>query len=206
MTPRATVLIVFVVFALTVPGVVGSGFAAPIPDYFKDEWVGFVCLTASPPGSPPISVLVQFNFDQVTFGGISLIRANSLFTYLTSNLGLLSPTIGNNPQTTCSLTPSQTLAMFPGATALQAAQQVSGSFQQLGFPPYIPDVDMLLYAHVSGFAEHAKARRWWEGLLNGDTEVAIAAPALFGFIRLATSPRVFNRPFSIGDVLGRVEA
>jgi hypothetical protein len=137
MTPRATVLIVFVLVALVVPGVVGSAFAAPIPDYFEDEWVGFVCLTATPPGSPPISVLVQFNFDQVTFGGIPPNRANSLFTYLTSNLGLLSPIIGNNPQTTCSLTPSQTLAMFPGATALQAAQQVSGTFQQLSFARYI---------------------------------------------------------------------
>ena len=39
----------------------------------------------------------------------------------------------------------------------------------------VPDVNMLLYAQVSGFAEHAKARRWWEGLLNGDREVAIEA-------------------------------
>lgn len=70
----------------------------------------------------------------------------------------------------------------------------------------IPDVNMLLYAHVSGFTEHAKARRWWEGLLNGDKEVAIAAPALFGFVRLATSPRVFDRPLAIGDALERVEA
>ena len=69
----------------------------------------------------------------------------------------------------------------------------------------IPDVNMLLYAHVRGFAEHAKARRWWEGLLNGDREVAIAAPALFGFVRLATSSQVFDRPLAVGGALDQVE-
>lgn len=137
MTLTRIALTVMVLFALAVPGVVGSGIAAPIPPFFEEESVGFVCLTASPPGSPPTSVLVQFNFDKIAFGGIPLTRADSLFSFLTSNLGLLSPIIGSNPQTTCSLTPSQTLVQFPGATALQAAQQVSGSFQQLGFSRYI---------------------------------------------------------------------
>lgn len=137
MTLKTTVLTVLVLFALAVPGVVGSGFALPLPDYFADEWVGFVCLTASPPGSPPTSVLVQFMFDKSTNGGISLTGADSLFAFLTGNLGLLSPIIGSNPQTACSLTPSQTQVEFPGATGLQAAQFVSGSFQQLGFSRYI---------------------------------------------------------------------
>jgi toxin-antitoxin system PIN domain toxin len=70
----------------------------------------------------------------------------------------------------------------------------------------VPDVNMLLYAQISGFAEHAKARRWWEGLLNGEREVAIAAPAVFGFVRLATSPRVFDRPLVVGDAIERVES
>lgn len=69
----------------------------------------------------------------------------------------------------------------------------------------VPDVNLLLYAQITAFAEHPKARRWWEGLLDGDTEVAIAAPALFGFIRLATSPRVFDRPLEVTDAIQRVE-
>ncbi len=69
----------------------------------------------------------------------------------------------------------------------------------------VPDVNLLLYAHVEGFAEHGRARRWWEGLLNGDREVAIGAPALFGFVRLVTSPRVFDRPLPVADALERVE-
>jgi toxin-antitoxin system PIN domain toxin len=69
----------------------------------------------------------------------------------------------------------------------------------------VPDVNLLLYAHVSGFAEHARARRWWEDLLNGDTEVGLGGPGLFGFVRLATNPRVFVRPLGVGEALAHVE-
>ena len=30
----------------------------------------------------------------------------------------------------------------------------------------VPDVNLLLDAHVKGFAEHPKARRWWEDLMK----------------------------------------
>src|SRR5262245_50894918 len=60
-------------------------------------------------------------------------------------------------------------------------------------------------AHVAGFAEHGRACRWWEALLNGDREGAIAVPALFGFVRLVTGPRVFDRPLPVTDALERVE-
>jgi toxin-antitoxin system PIN domain toxin len=69
----------------------------------------------------------------------------------------------------------------------------------------VPDVNLLIYAHVRGFAEHARARRWWEDLMNGEKQVGIAAPALFGFVRLATSPRVLDRPLPVADALVRVE-
>lgn len=70
----------------------------------------------------------------------------------------------------------------------------------------VPDVNLLLYAHISGFAEHARARRWWEGLMNGDREVGLGAAGLFGFVRLATSPRVLDRPLEVREALGHVEA
>lgn len=54
----------------------------------------------------------------------------------------------------------------------------------------VPDVNLLLYAHVTGFPEHAKARR---------------APALFGFVRLATNAQVFDRPLGVDDALRHVE-
>jgi uncharacterized protein len=69
----------------------------------------------------------------------------------------------------------------------------------------VPDINLLLYAHVSGFAEHGDARRWWEGLLNSRTQVGIASPVLFGFIRLCTNHRILDRPMPIDRVLGGVE-
>ncbi len=51
----------------------------------------------------------------------------------------------------------------------------------------VPDINLLLYAVVDGFLEHPRARVWWEQTLSSNEPVAIAAPALFGFVRLATS-------------------
>lgn len=69
----------------------------------------------------------------------------------------------------------------------------------------VPDVNLLVYAHVHGFAEHAKARGWWEGLMNGRHEVGVVGPALFGFVRLVTSPRVFDHPMDVGEALAHVD-
>lgn len=69
----------------------------------------------------------------------------------------------------------------------------------------IPDVNLLLYAQVSAFAEHRRARVWWEALMNGAREVGIASPALFGFVRLASNPRVLDRPLAVDEAVTRVE-
>lgn len=69
----------------------------------------------------------------------------------------------------------------------------------------VPDVNLLLYATISAFDEHARARRWLEELLNGQGTVGLAAPSLFGFIRLATNPRIFDPPLAVDDAVARVE-
>ena len=69
----------------------------------------------------------------------------------------------------------------------------------------VPDVNLLLYAEMASFPEHEAARRWWEGALGGGEEVGIAPPALFGFVRIATNPRVFDPPLSVEAALARVE-
>jgi toxin-antitoxin system PIN domain toxin len=69
----------------------------------------------------------------------------------------------------------------------------------------IPDVNLLLYAHFDGYAEHAKARAWWDGLLNGRIDVGMPGVALFGFLRLATSRKLFDSPMSVETALARVE-
>jgi toxin-antitoxin system PIN domain toxin len=69
----------------------------------------------------------------------------------------------------------------------------------------IPDVNLLLYAHIASFPEHPAARRWWESLMNGNEPVGVPAPALFGFVRLATHARIFDPPLSVAGALSRVE-
>jgi toxin-antitoxin system PIN domain toxin len=69
----------------------------------------------------------------------------------------------------------------------------------------VPDVNLLLYAHVEAFAEHPKARLWWDALLNGQTEIGIAGVVLFGFLRLATHRKLFDPPMSVEAALSRVE-
>lgn len=70
----------------------------------------------------------------------------------------------------------------------------------------VPDVNLLLYAHITGFPEHTRARRWWEELLGGELEVGLTPVALFGFLRLATNPRVFDPPMPVGPAIERVES
>lgn len=68
----------------------------------------------------------------------------------------------------------------------------------------VVDVNLLLYAVVTGFPDHGRARTWWETTLNGQTEVALTAPALFGFLRLSTNPRVLTVPLAIEQALAYV--
>ncbi len=69
----------------------------------------------------------------------------------------------------------------------------------------IPDVNLLLYAHIEGMPEHRKALAWWQGLLNSEEAVGIALPALFGFIRIVTNPRIFDRPMSVDGAVETTE-
>ncbi|WP_394850517.1 type II toxin-antitoxin system VapC family toxin [Pendulispora brunnea] len=69
----------------------------------------------------------------------------------------------------------------------------------------IPDINLLLYANFSAYPDHVRARSWWEELLNGDEDVAIPGPTLFGFVRLATNRKLFDPPMSVELALTTVE-
>ena len=69
----------------------------------------------------------------------------------------------------------------------------------------VPDLNLLLYAVFDGFLEHPRARRWWEETLSGREAVGLSGLVLFGFLRLATSRRVFVRPLSLAQAIGHVE-
>jgi uncharacterized protein len=70
----------------------------------------------------------------------------------------------------------------------------------------VPDVNLLLYAHVSAFRQHRAAKKWWEALLAGRQDVGVASPALFGFVRLATNRKVLEPPMEVEGALERVES
>ncbi|HZB50761.1 MAG TPA: type II toxin-antitoxin system VapC family toxin [Mycobacteriales bacterium] len=66
------------------------------------------------------------------------------------------------------------------------------------------DTNLLLYAHVSDFEQHEAARRWLDGVLGGRSRVGLPWPALLGFVRLVTNPRVFPRPEPAADAWDQV--
>lgn len=58
----------------------------------------------------------------------------------------------------------------------------------------LPDVNVLLYALRADSADHPRASVWLADVHAGDEPVALCAPVLSGFLRLATHPRVFHTP------------
>lgn len=60
----------------------------------------------------------------------------------------------------------------------------------------VPDINLLLYAHIEAFPEHRSACAWWNESMNGEEPVALVEAVFFGFIRVATNPRAFRVPLS----------
>jgi toxin-antitoxin system PIN domain toxin len=56
------------------------------------------------------------------------------------------------------------------------------------------DANVLVYAHVSSFAQHERARDCLDQQLNGAAPVGLPWPSVLAFLRLVTNPRVFERP------------
>jgi toxin-antitoxin system PIN domain toxin len=61
----------------------------------------------------------------------------------------------------------------------------------------IPDVNLLLNAMIRQSAYHHESRTWWQSTLSDSQPIGLCAPAVFGYIRLSTNPRVFDQPLSI---------
>jgi len=70
----------------------------------------------------------------------------------------------------------------------------------------VPDVNLLLYAVVSAFPQHKPAHEWWEETINSSAEIGLTSPAIFGFIRIATNPRVLSPPLTVEAAMGYVSA
>lgn len=70
----------------------------------------------------------------------------------------------------------------------------------------IPDLNLLLYAEIAAFPEHAAARKWWEAALRGSEDVALTMLTMFGFVRISTNPKAFDPPLAVDAAIDRVNA
>jgi toxin-antitoxin system PIN domain toxin len=68
------------------------------------------------------------------------------------------------------------------------------------------DANLLVYASISSFAEHHRAREWLDGRLNGEDRVGLPWPSLLAFLRLVTNSRIFPRPLAMSDAWRQIEA
>jgi uncharacterized protein len=67
----------------------------------------------------------------------------------------------------------------------------------------IVDANLLLYAVDSASGHHRAARTWLEEAINGTQQVGLPWPSLLSFVRIATHPRINERPLSL-DVAWRI--
>lgn len=70
----------------------------------------------------------------------------------------------------------------------------------------IPDINLLLYAYDSASPFHLKAARWWKTALSGEEPVGLMHVVLFGFMRIATNPRVFENPMTAAEAGGHIRS
>ena len=70
----------------------------------------------------------------------------------------------------------------------------------------IVDLNVLLYVVNRDAEHHQAALGWWTRALEGDETVGLPWVVLLGFLRLATSPRVFPKPLTGEQVADKLDA
>ncbi len=70
---------------------------------------------------------------------------------------------------------------------------------------FLPDINVLVYAHREESPNHFAYLLWLENLINGTRGYGIAELILSGFLRIVTHPRIFDPPSSFGHALAFVE-
>ena len=68
------------------------------------------------------------------------------------------------------------------------------------------DANILLYAEDALHPRHEAARTWWDEKLSGSGPVCLCWTVLSAFIRIGTSPRVFERPLDLQQATQRVQS
>ena len=65
----------------------------------------------------------------------------------------------------------------------------------------MPDVNVLVAAYRADLPEHERCRAWLESVVEGDEGFGLSDLVLSGFVRVVTSPRVFDVPAPPDDAL-----
>ena len=68
------------------------------------------------------------------------------------------------------------------------------------------DANLLIYASADVLPQHGRARAWLDERLNGAAPVGLPWASLLGFLRVATNPRVLERPATVVDAWRQVLA
>ena len=68
------------------------------------------------------------------------------------------------------------------------------------------DANLLVYAHVESFPQHARAREWLDEQINATARVGLPWPSLLAFVRIISNPRIFDRPASVSAAWRQVES
>jgi uncharacterized protein len=61
------------------------------------------------------------------------------------------------------------------------------------------DLNFLLYAYNAHMPQHGAAQHWWKKAMNGDELIGLPFEVAFGFIRVATHPRLGTARVSLVD-------
>ncbi|HLH81755.1 MAG TPA: TA system VapC family ribonuclease toxin, partial [Trebonia sp.] len=66
-------------------------------------------------------------------------------------------------------------------------------------------MNLLLYAVIDAFPQHEKAREWWEEAMNSGELIGLTDPAIFGFLRISTNPRLIRPALAVEEAAGYIE-
>jgi toxin-antitoxin system PIN domain toxin len=70
----------------------------------------------------------------------------------------------------------------------------------------VPDANLLLYAYDESSPFHEPAKAWCEVVMSGPSPLTLLPAVVFGFVRIATHPRVFKDPLSVSEAADHVRS
>ena len=67
---------------------------------------------------------------------------------------------------------------------------------------YLPDSNILIYAKMTGMAEHNAAFNWLNTILNdSDSTIIFCETTVLSFLRISTNEKIFNPPLPFAEAI-----